>query len=152
MRAIGRLFAASIGFILAVVAAALFLLAAAVGVEPSDPADAAWFWGQFAVYGAITASYVGAAVFIPWAVAAMITEIFSIRSVFVHVGGGGILGMGTSLLSRSPGTGPPAQDLTLLLAAGFVGGLVYWLVAGRMAGTGPVSGAIPPPRPPAGSS
>ena len=49
MRAIGRIFAALIGFILAVVAAAMFMLAASVGFTPADPADSLWFWGNFGV-------------------------------------------------------------------------------------------------------
>jgi hypothetical protein len=144
MRAVGRIFATIIGFIAAVVAVAAFLLAAEVGVTPRDPAAAGVFWGQFAIYGAIAAAFVGAAVFVPWVVVALVTEIFAIRSVVVHVGGGGAIGVGAALLSgRIGGTASAAtigglpHDLTLFTAAGFVGGFVYWLIAGRLAGIAP---------------
>jgi hypothetical protein len=160
MRAIGRLFAAGIGFICAVVAVAVFMLAAEVGLSPAPGDTPSVYWGQFAIYGSIAAAFVGAMVFVPWAVAALVTEIFSLRSIFVHVGGGGLIGLGASVLSaRGPVEGIAAyvgSDLTLFVAAGFVGGFVYWLIAGRMAGLKPVGGPArgeesPPTGPVSGS-
>lgn len=143
MRAIGRLFAAGIGFILAVVAAAVFLLAAKVGLEPRSEGGDFMFWSHFTVYGGVAASMLGAAAFLPWVVLVLVTEIFSIRSFIVHVGAGGLIGLaGTIRLDRmqerlAASDLTFAADATLLVAAGFIGGFVYWLVAGRTAGLRP---------------
>ena len=136
MRAIGRIFAALIGFILAVIAAALFMLVASVGFEPADPADSLWFWGNFGVGAAMTASYLGAMALAPWAVVILITEVFHLRSVLVYLVAGGLLGLlpsfGLASMMR-PADGDP-HSIAILVAAGIVGSFVYWLVAGRMAG------------------
>ncbi len=148
MRAVGRLFAAGVGFLLALVAAAAFLLAAKVGLEPMTPEESALFWAQFLVYGGVTASLLGSLAFLPWTLLVLVTEIFSIRSFVVHVGAGGVLGlMGTVRLDRmqerlAENDAAFAADATLVVAAGFVAGFVYWLVAGRMAGLKPLG---PPP-------
>ena len=136
MRAIGRIFAALIGFILAVVAAALFMLTASVGFAPVDPADSVWFWGNFGVSAAMTASYLGAMALAPWAVVILIGEVFRLRSVLVYLSVGGLLGVLPSL-GLAPMMRPTSDDphsVVILVAAGIVGGFVYWLVAGRMAG------------------
>lgn len=136
MRAIGRIFAALIGFILAVIAAALFMLVASVGLEPADPANSFWFWGNFGVGAAMTASYLGAMALAPWAVVIVVTEAFRLRSVLVYLVAGGVLGilpvLGIAPLMRPLDNDP--RNIAILIAAGFVGGFVYWLVAGRMAG------------------
>lgn len=136
MRAIGRIFAALIGFILAVIAAALFMLAASVGVTPTDPADSAWFWGSFGISAAMTASYLGAMTLAPWAVVILVTEVFRLRTALIYLLAGGFLGLLPSLglapMMRSV-QGEP-REIAILIASGFVGGFVYWLTAGRMAG------------------
>lgn len=135
MRAIGRIFAALIGFILAVVAAAMFMLAASVGFTPADPADSLWFWGNFGVGTALTASYLGAMALAPWAVVILVTEVFRLRTVLIYLAAGGFLGvlpsLGLAPMMRSFDGGP--REIAILVAAGFVGGFVYWLAAGRMA-------------------
>lgn len=136
MRAVGRIFAALIGFILAVAAAALFMLTASVGFMPADPADSAWFWGNFGISAAMTASYLGSMALAPWAVVILVTEVFRLRTALIYLLAGGFLGLLPSLglapMMRSL-QGEPRQ-IAILVAAGFVGGFVYWLVAGRMAG------------------
>lgn len=136
MRAVGRIFAALIGFILAVIAAALFMLVTSVGFEPANPADSLWFWGNFGVGAAMTASYLGAMALAPWAVVIVITEAFRLRSILVYLVAGGILGI-LPVLGIAPMMHPldgDPRNISILVAAGFVGGFVYWLTAGRMAG------------------
>lgn len=136
MRAIGRIFAALIGFILAVIAAAVFMLAASVGFMPADPADGLWFWSNFGVGTALTASYLGAMALAPWAVVILVTEVFRLRTTLIYLAAGGLLGalpsLGLAPMMRSF-EGQP-REIAILIATGFVGGFVYWLVAGRMAG------------------
>ena len=136
MRAVGRIFAALIGFILAIIAAALFMLAASVGLTPAEPADSVWFWSNFGVSAAMTASYLGAMALAPWAVVILVTEVFRLRSALVYLAVGGLLGVMPSLgiaPMMRPLDGDP-RNIAILVAAGIVGGFVYWLVAGRMAG------------------
>lgn len=136
MRAIGRIFAALIGFILAIIAAALFMLATSVGITPAEPADSIWFWGNFGFGAAMTASYLGAMTLAPWAVVILVTEVFRLRSVLVYVVAGGLLGLlpvfGLASLMRPANDDP--HSTAILIATGIIGGVVYWLVAGRMAG------------------
>lgn len=136
MRAIGRIFAALIGFILAVIAAAIFMLAASVGFEPASPPDSLWFWGNFSVGAGFTASYLGAMALAPWAVVILVTEVFRLRSALIYLVAGGFLGalpaLGIAPTMRSLEGDP--RRIAILIAAGFVAGFVYWLAAGRMAG------------------
>lgn len=136
MRVIGRIFAALIGFILAIAAAAVFMLAASVGFMPADPADSAWFWGGFGISAAMAASYLGSMALAPWAVVILVTEVFRLRTALIYLLAGGFLGvlpsLGLAPMMRSV-QGEPRQ-IAILIATGFVGGFVYWLAAGRMAG------------------
>ena len=153
MRAVGRIFAAIIGYLVAVVAAALFLMVARVGFEPRDPAMAGWFWSQFALYGGFAASLIGSATFFPAIVVILVTEVFSIRSwpVYALVGGGfglaAALGVGSLRDLPADVALTFAPNTTLLLGAGFIGGMVYWLLAGRMAGLAPPRAGTPDRRP-----
>lgn len=136
MRAVGRIFAALIGFILAIIAAAVFMLSASVGLGPADPADSVWFWSHFGIGAAMTASYIGATALAPWAVVILVTEVFRLRSALVYLVVGGLLGLLPSFGLAStirPLDGDP-HGIAILVATGIVGGFVYWLVAGRMAG------------------
>ena len=83
------------------------------------------------------ALYAGAIAFLPWLVAVVVAEGFGLRSAFYWLAVGGAVGGAAFALIQSdadlavvdPGT-------TVALAAGFVGGFAYWLVAGRLSGTG----------------
>jgi hypothetical protein len=140
MRAVGRLFAAMLGFLAAVIGAAAFLLAAKLGLEGPPPGEEVWFWSRWVIYGGMAASMLGAMAFVPGAVLIVVTEIFSIRSPVVHVGAGGLLGLAATLTGSSASTASPTldQEGLLMIAAGFVGGFVYWLIAGRSAGLKPL--------------
>ena len=70
----------------------------------------------------------------PAAVYGLITEGLSWRSLTVHVLGGGAIALYLILIDNNPTTQPPQQDIIITLAAGFVAGFTYWLVAGRTAG------------------
>ncbi|HUG61952.1 MAG TPA: hypothetical protein VMP03_08905, partial [Methylomirabilota bacterium] len=66
----------------------------------------------------------------------------------VHVGAGGLLGLAATLTlgrmqERLAGNDlTVGADATLLIAAGFVGGFAYWLIAGRMAGLKPLGRSV----------
>jgi hypothetical protein len=98
--------------------------------------------------------WVGAAIFaftvvpaltiVPALVAVVIGEALRIRSWMYYVLAGGAALLAVPLLARDPGdlvvapaelmvALPVGQYMTIFAAAGFVGGFVYWLLAGRNA-------------------
>ena len=76
----------------------------------------------------------------------VLAELFGWRSVFVYLAAGGAFGLLASGIRGVIWDMP--DDRLLLLAAGFVGGLAYWLIAGRLAGLGRASEPPPPSQPP----
>jgi hypothetical protein len=81
------------------------------------------------------AGTVGAASFAPAAVAILLSEIFGLRSIFYFLAVGGALGLVLNqLLDFRASAALLDRAHVLFPAAGFVGGIVYWLVAGRLAG------------------
>jgi len=79
----------------------------------------------------------GFATFVPCIIAFFVAEVLRIRSVFAYVLFGGALGF---VIHRMMPLTPPAallQDRAVAFAAaGFIGGFVYWAIAGRLAGLG----------------
>jgi hypothetical protein len=74
---------------------------------------------------------------LPAAIAAIVGEALRIRSwiYYVLAGGAALVAIPVLASSRS-GELPPlpaGQYMTIFAAAGFVGGFVYWLLAGRNA-------------------
>jgi hypothetical protein len=67
----------------------------------------------------------------------IVGEVAKIRSWLYYMIGGGLALASVPLLARfgdaSTATAPPAALWQVLATAGFVGGLVYWLIAGRRA-------------------
>jgi hypothetical protein len=78
---------------------------------------------------------IGAAAVGPTAVIVILTEVFSIRSVFVYLALGGLLGLVLQQLLGFHGSADLLDRRYVLFpAAGFVGSFAYWLIAGRFAG------------------
>lgn len=150
MRAVGRLFAALIGFIIAVAAAALFMLVASVGITPTDPATGVWFWGQFGFGTVVAASYLGRMALAPWAVLIVVSEAFHLRALTLYLAVGALLGAlpAFGLAPLMPTFDGDARRIAIVIASGAVGGFVYWLIAGRMAGIDGVflTRSGPPPK------
>ncbi|RUW53150.1 hypothetical protein EOA32_10410 [Mesorhizobium sp. M1A.F.Ca.ET.072.01.1.1] len=72
----------------------------------------------------------------PTLIFALIAEVFSLRSFWLHMLSGGVVATaGFMLLSRDAPHDPERwADLGIIVAAGLVAGFVYWLIAGRDAG------------------
>jgi hypothetical protein len=119
-----------IGYILAVIAATAVLLVGSTGGTPLDQAERY-------VYSLIGAIFVGGFSVLPMAVAIIASEVWRWRSILIWLAIGGGIGLAGWLL---PGASAEAQRfdayVPVYLAAGFAGGLVYWLIAGRRAGAG----------------
>ena len=73
---------------------------------------------------------------LPGLVLAVIGEVFAIRSFLYYVVAGGLALAAIPLLAASGGSPsvPSADYMTIFASAGFAGGAVYWLIAGRNAG------------------
>jgi hypothetical protein len=79
--------------------------------------------------------YSGVFAALPMLVLVILAEAFAWRSFFFWV----LLGGGLGYLGRTVSRLASASDLadtrlTLYLGAGFVGGFLYWLIAGRLSG------------------
>ena len=120
-----------------------------MGAAASDTYDADAV--TLAVPYFFTISAIGAAAFAPSAIAIAAAEILGLRSVFYFLVVGGGLGAVANHMSVSDPSAFAAFDRTELVfpAAGFVGGFVYWLVAGRLSGRFGITPAPEPPLPPA---
>ena len=129
-------------FAVTVALGVLFMLGAAwVGDElraaaPHDPMlrhGAASVFGMVLFVGTVTP----ALTVLPAAIAAIAGEALRIRSWMYYVLAGGAAMAAIPILASPRGDQLPAipagQYMTIFAAAGFVGGFVYWLLAGRNA-------------------
>ena len=132
------LFLVPLGYIAAVIAAALTILAGWYGHDAGAISSDVVATGAVIGVGFWVVVEVGALAAVPALIAIVLAELFRWRSVFFYLAVGGGLG-----LLATPLHGTDGGQL-LLPAAGFVGGFAYWFVAGRLAGV-----AASPAEPPA---
>lgn len=84
---------------------------------------------------------------VPALIAILLTEVFSIRSALIYALLGGAAGLGAYLafVPFDPATmtfdGIVRRHLEIMAGAGILGGVVYWLIAGRGAGKWRAAGA-----------
>ncbi len=105
-----------------------------VGTPASDPVGfIAMVWTTY-----MAASIFGSLSVIPSLVAILCAEFMSLRSVVYHVAVGGVIAL---VLWSLGGQIPSDVNLRLLrpgssiaASAGFIGGFVYWIIAGRLSG------------------
>ena len=118
------------GFIAAIGAAGLFL---SWGLfqdhQPGHVLEAA----ALVWVGMATISLIGAAAFIPAMIAIAIAEMTGLRSAVFHIGAGGAIAFSLWTLEGTAGDGLRTGS-EIAAACGFLGGFLYWLLAGRYAG------------------
>lgn len=140
MAMIGRLFAIAVGFLFACFIAGLIVVIAILFPEFSDLGDGPIDQGALNVLIGFGFIFVSGFALVPAMLIALITEAFAIRSVLAYAIGGGAVGAACylGLLPFDPDTfrfdGIVRRHLEIMTGAGIVGGLVYWLIAGRNAG------------------
>lgn len=119
------------GFVLSVIACGLFL---SWGLfQPNHPNSDPLAFAAMIGASAITASSIGAAAFVPASITIALSEFTRLHGFVFHVAaGGGIAFLLWSLDGAAEATIRPGS--VVALAAGFVGGAVYWVIAGRTAG------------------
>lgn len=136
LRTLGRLIWIPIAFLIAAFAAMFVLVTLGLetithAVHNLDGADTVSAAFDVAWQGAIVAS---GATLIPALIVVIVGEVARIRSWLYYMIGGGVALAIIPLLSRvEPGTMTYALPALwhVFATAGFAGGLVYWLLAGR---------------------
>ena len=137
LRILMVLFALWVAVMAAGAAIAIGMFVPEWGMMETDPVDRAIFF----VVAFFATSFAGAVAFLPAFLAVIVAESFSIRSFLYYGTVGAVIGLlgyfGSNISARLEDTTeitPVAHSLELVAAAGIVGGLVYWLLAGRNAG------------------
>jgi len=120
------------GFILAVLSCGLFLAWGffRAGSPEADPVGFAAMVGT----ALVTASVVGATALVPAGVLIAVAEAMRLKGIVFHVAAAGAIAFALWTLGGDPGIDTLRPGSGIALAAGFVAGAVYWLVAGRTSG------------------
>lgn len=137
MALIARIFVVFFSLMAACLAAAFAFAAALLVPEWQGFSSPEMRHGVLSVMVGFSAIFIGAYALLPAAVVIALAEAFRLRSaIFYGFAGGSIavlvftgLGMADFVVLSRDGPG-----LEIVAAAGIVGGLVYWLLAGRSAG------------------
>ncbi len=140
MRTLGRLIMVPLGFLLGLAAALTLLFW--LGFERATHAmhggelDLSRVGDLIGVFHGFV-GLVSVATIVPALLVVIVGEVARIRSATYYVLGGGIALMALPLLARVGSLGKDLAQIGLVwqvfATAGFTGGLVYWLVAGRRA-------------------
>lgn len=125
------LFLIPIGFVLACFAASFALLWPFV-LLPTDFASDPFVVVELILGFTAQAAQVGTLALVPWGLFMAVTEILGLRSLLIHAGAG--LAAGFAATRIGPGASAPSLQ-TAMIVAGLSFALVYWLIAGRGAGT-----------------
>lgn len=140
VRAIGRLILVPLGLLLGAFAAFAVLLLLGLEIATQVLVDKSNLLERLDILvdlGFRSARLAAVATLVPALVVVIVGEVARIRSALYYVAGGGIALAALPLLGRLEATGgvamPSSRLWAVLATAGFAGGLVYWLVAGRRA-------------------
>jgi len=141
MSLFGRIIVIFFALIVAIIVAGIVLAIGIVapdwaGVD-SDPFERVSFF----IVSFFATSFVGAVAFLPALVVIVISETARLRNFLYYGVGGALVGLasyyGSDISVRLENTtdvAPVGNALQLAAAAGIVGGIAYWLIAGRNAG------------------
>jgi hypothetical protein len=141
MSLLGRIIVIFFALIVAIMIAGIALVIGIIAPDwagiDSDPFERVMFF----VASFFASSLVGAVAFMPALIVIVIAEAARMRSFIYYGVGGALVGLasyfGTDMTVRLENTtdvAPVNNALQLAAAAGIVGGLAYWLIAGRNAG------------------
>ena len=141
MSLIGRIFVIFFALIAAIIVAGIVLSIGIVAPEwpwlDSDPLERVMFF----TVSFFATSYVGATAFVPALLLILFAEIARMRSVLYYGVAGAVVGLASYFgsdielrLENTTDVAPAGHPLQLAAAAGIIGGLAYWLIAGRNAG------------------
>jgi hypothetical protein len=139
MSVVARILVMVLAYVLACIAASAVFTIGALSPHWDElmssglPPEAIW------AIVAVGTPIIGAVAALPTALVVAIAEGFAWRSVLLYAVLGGVLALALSYGLDLPATAAPdtpiANERQLLAASGIAGGLVYWLFAGRSAGS-----------------
>jgi hypothetical protein len=139
-RAVGRIFLVPLGFLLATAVAVAVLVT--LGLERVTQSVHGRSWdeqalGQMLDVLADAVALTRVATIVPAILVVLVGEVARIRSALFYIVGGGIALAALPFLKQSGGLGTQITDIGLgwqvFATAGFAGGAIYWLIAGRRA-------------------
>ncbi|UHD46619.1 hypothetical protein LUX29_05230 [Aureimonas altamirensis] len=134
MRAVLRfLFVIPLGFVFACYGAAFSLLWPFIEV-PATIGDDPFRMVEMVFVFTAQAAQVGSAALLPWAIFMLVTEIMGWRSLLLHAAIGLASGF-IALRLAYEGSMPPISIQTAIFLAGLAFGMIYWIIAGRAAGS-----------------
>ncbi len=156
MALIRRLFVIFFAFLAACLAAGMIVVGAVLFPELSDLGSGGVDQGALNIVLGFGFIFVSGFALLPAMIVALVTEAFSIRGALTYAIGGGLVGLACylGLVPFDTETlrfeGIVRRHLEIMTGAGIVGGLVYWMIAGRNAGGWrlPPRSPAPPPMPP----
>lgn len=140
-----RILATAFGFIIGAIAGAitLFFLGArwaageATAFTPENADDVSRAFNEWLGVAAFFLNVTPVLTLLPAIAAVVIGEVARINSVLYYVLAGGVAAVLMPLIARMPETADglaySAHYFTIIATAGFAGGFVYWLIAGRKA-------------------
>ena len=154
MALIGRLFVILFAFLAACLAAGMIVVGAVLFPEFSDLGTGPVDQGAFNIVLGFGFIFISGFALLPAMLVAAITEAFYIRGALTYAVGGGLVGLACylGLVPFDPDSlrfeGIVRRHLEIMTGAGIVGGLIYWMIAGRNAGAWREPPRRPPPLPP----
>jgi hypothetical protein len=138
MTVVARIFLVIVGYFLACIAASAILTIGTLTPEWDDLVAAGFNSTTAWIVILVGASAIAAIAMVPSLLLIALTEGFGWRSILVY----GVLGAGLALalsygldFAGYVGDSFLAREREVLAASGIVGGFVYWLIAGRGAGS-----------------
>ena len=140
MALIGRLFVIAFAFLAACLVAGMIIVCAIMFPEFSDLGSGPIDQGAFDIILGFGFIFISGFALLPALIIALITEAFSIRGLLAYAVGGAVVGLACylGLVPFDPDTlrfeGIVRRHLEIMTGAGIVGGLIYWMIAGRNAG------------------
>jgi hypothetical protein len=156
MALIGRLFVILIGFLAACLVAGMIVVGAVLYPEFSDIGTTYVDSGALNIVLGFGFIFISGFALLPAMIVVAITEAFYVRSALAYAAGGAVVGL-ACYLGLVPFNsdslrfeGIVRRHLEIMTGAGIVAGMVYWLIAGRNAGTWrepPRPLRLPPPLP-----
>ena len=138
---IGRIIVIAIALIVASMVAGITLAIGIIAPDwpwlDSDPVERVMFF----TVSFFATSFIGATAFVPAVLLIVAAEIMRLRSLLYYAAAGAVVGLtsyfGSNVelrLENTTDVSPVFHPLQLAAAAGIIGGLAYWLLAGRNAG------------------
>jgi hypothetical protein len=140
MALIGRLFVIFFAFLAACFVAGIIVVGAMLFPELSDVGSGPIDRGALNIVLGFGFIFISGFALLPAMIVVLITEAFSIRGALTYAIGGGLVGLACylGLVPFDTETlrfeGIVRRHLEIMTGAGIVGGLVYWMIAGRNAG------------------